>query len=75
MIIRFILMCCRDGEFDKPKVFNSYEQAYNEMKNEYKTVLGWNPDIEEMNHEISDYDAWVEVADHQTYWGIAEISI
>ena len=67
-------MCCRDGKFDEPKVFNTYEQACGFMENEYSTVLGWNPDIEAMNHNISDTDAWIEDGDHQTYWGIAEIT-
>ena len=68
-------MCCRDGEFDTPKIFGSHEKAYHFMKDQYNTVLGWNTAIEEMNHEISDKDAWIEYDDHQTYWGLAKITI
>ena len=70
-----IVMCCRDGEFDKPRIFGTHEKASDFMKKEYNIVLGWNPNIEEMNHEISDTGAWIENVDHQTYWGIVEITI
>ena len=71
----FIVMCCRNGEFDEPKVYDTYEQAYEAMKNEYETVLSWYPDIEEPTHSNSDFEAWLEDADHQIYWGISVINI
>ena len=34
-----IVMCCRDGEFDKPRIFDTHEKAYDFMKQEYRTQL------------------------------------
>ena len=79
---KYIVMCCRNGQFDQPSVRDTYEQAFQDMKYEYELVLDRQQNSINLYHEIMEIDeytlgeAFVEVGTEiQVYWGISTIEV
>ena len=73
---KFVVLCCYNGDNEKPKFFDTYEEAYGYLKSDYERVVKSYPDhIDGVGGEINKYDAWLHEIMCRCYWKIVEVEI
>lgn len=59
----WMLVCCYERDIEEPRFFETYEEAYKQMRMEFLAMLDWKEEeLEEMLIEYDDECGLVEMA-------------
>jgi len=74
-MLKFILVCCYNGEFEPLKSFESYAAAHASLLGDYADMKGSYSDEDdgEVSGEIDASSAWFEAYENKCYWKIFEL--
>ena len=73
---KFILICCCERDIEEPKIFNSYEEAYANMKNDFLQTVGLEEDALDDDNFLCDMEAYcTNLNNDNVDWKIFEIKV
>lgn len=77
----WMLVCCYERDIEEPQFFETYEEAYEQMRMEFLAMLGWKEEeLEEMLIESGDecglvkMAAWAERYGNNCDWKIFNLT-
>ena len=77
----WMLVCCYERDIEEPMFYETYEEAYKQMRMELMEMMGWEEgELEEMLIEYGDecglgvYAAWAERHGNNCDWKIFNLT-